>query len=57
MGRFAPDGRHYVSSDWGRDFGATSLAGRVTETGLQNLGRIPMPHGVHHLDIAAKRKF
>jgi 6-phosphogluconolactonase (cycloisomerase 2 family) len=29
VGRFTPDGGHYVSSDWGRDFTAKDLAGRL----------------------------
>lgn len=31
VGRFAPDGRHYITSDWGRDFTATDLEGRLPE--------------------------
>ncbi|CAN7315455.1 hypothetical protein [Neorhizobium tomejilense] len=29
VGRFTPDGRHYLTSNWGRDFTATSLEGRI----------------------------
>jgi hypothetical protein len=29
VGRFTPDGRFYVTSDWGRDLQATTLEGRV----------------------------
>lgn len=29
VGRFTPDGRHYLTSDWGRDFGAKNLAERL----------------------------
>lgn len=29
VGRFSPDGRFYFTSDWGRDFAATDLAGRL----------------------------
>lgn len=29
VGRFMPDGRFYLTSDWGRDFSATDLAGRI----------------------------
>jgi hypothetical protein len=29
VGRFTPDGRFYLTSDWGRDFAATDLAGRI----------------------------
>lgn len=29
VGRFTPDGRHYLTSNWGRDFAATSLDKRI----------------------------
>lgn len=29
VGRFTPDGGHYVSADWGRDFAATDVEGRL----------------------------
>jgi 6-phosphogluconolactonase (cycloisomerase 2 family) len=29
VGRFTPDGRHYLTSNWGRDFAATTLDGRI----------------------------
>lgn len=29
VGRFTPDGRHYLTSNWGRNFAATSLDGRI----------------------------
>jgi len=32
VGRFTPDGRHYITSDWGRDFQASTLEGRVPRT-------------------------
>jgi hypothetical protein len=32
VGRFTPDGRFYLTSDWGRDFTATNLEGRIPET-------------------------
>ncbi len=32
VGRFTPDGRHYVTSNWGRDFTATNLEGRLPAT-------------------------
>lgn len=31
VGRFTPDGRYYLTSDWGRDFSAQDLAGRVPD--------------------------
>lgn len=31
VGRFTPDGRYYLTSDWGRDFAATTLEGRLPE--------------------------
>ncbi|OHV76911.1 hypothetical protein LCM4573_08925 [Rhizobium sp. LCM 4573] len=31
VGRFTPDGRFYITSDWGRNFSATSLEGRVPD--------------------------
>lgn len=31
VGRFTPDGRHYLTSDWGRDFSATTLEGRLPQ--------------------------
>jgi hypothetical protein len=31
VGRFTPDGNHYLSADWGRDFAATSLEGRLPQ--------------------------
>jgi hypothetical protein len=32
VGRFTPDGRFYLTSDWGRDFSATTLEGRIPLT-------------------------
>jgi len=32
VGRFTPDGRHYLTSNWGRDFSATTLDGRIPTT-------------------------
>lgn len=32
VGRFTPDGRHYLTSDWGRDFAATTLDTRLPIT-------------------------
>ena len=29
VGRFSPDGRYYFTSNWGRNFNATDLAGRI----------------------------
>ena len=29
VGRFTPDGRHYLTSNWGRNFAATNLEGRI----------------------------
>ena len=29
VGRFTPDGRYYLTSDWGRNFSATTLEGRI----------------------------
>ena len=31
VGRFTPDGGYYLTSDWGRDFSATTLAGRIPQ--------------------------
>ncbi|MGH7005818.1 MAG: lactonase family protein, partial [Alphaproteobacteria bacterium] len=31
VGRFTPDGRFYLTSDWGRDLAAADLAGRVPD--------------------------
>ncbi len=31
VGRFTPDGRFYITSDWGRNLAATDLAGRVPD--------------------------
>ncbi|MCR4265038.1 lactonase family protein [Nitratireductor sp. ZSWI3] len=31
VGRFTPDGGYYLTSDWGRDFTATTLEGRLPE--------------------------
>ncbi|WP_420963755.1 hypothetical protein [Brucella sp. IR073] len=31
VGRFSPDGRYYFTSDWGRNFAATNLEGRVPD--------------------------
>lgn len=31
VGRFTPDGRYYLTSNWGRNFAATDLAGRLPE--------------------------
>ncbi|MFC6632722.1 lactonase family protein [Microbulbifer taiwanensis] len=35
VGRFAPDGRHYITADWGRNFDAVDLAGRLPESASQ----------------------
>ncbi|WP_027165317.1 hypothetical protein [Mesorhizobium sp. WSM3224] len=32
VGRFTPDGRHYLTSNWGRDLAAANLEGRIPET-------------------------
>ncbi len=32
VGRFTPDGRFYLTSDWGRDFSATTVEGRLPPT-------------------------
>ncbi|CCV16177.1 PD40 domain-containing protein [Mesorhizobium sp. STM 4661] len=32
VGRFTPDGRHYLTSNWGRDFAATDIEGRIPRT-------------------------
>ncbi|RRI07751.1 hypothetical protein EH240_00465 [Mesorhizobium tamadayense] len=32
VGRFTPDGRHYLTSNWGRNFAAANLEGRIPET-------------------------
>ncbi|NDZ13493.1 hypothetical protein C7T35_11630 [Variovorax sp. WS11] len=32
VGRFTPDGGHYLSADWGRDFEARTLEGRLPST-------------------------
>lgn len=32
VGRFTPDGRYYLTSNWGRNFAATDLEGRIPET-------------------------
>lgn len=44
VGRFTPDGRHYVTSDWGRDLNATVLAERMPSTrskvGVIRLGEL-----------------
>jgi hypothetical protein len=32
VGRFTPDGRHYVTADWGRNFAASSLEERLPTT-------------------------
>ncbi|RJT40366.1 hypothetical protein D3227_10345 [Mesorhizobium waimense] len=32
VGRFTPDGRHYLTSNWGRNFTAASLEGRIPKT-------------------------
>ncbi|MBT2324949.1 hypothetical protein J7E62_21680 [Variovorax paradoxus] len=32
VGRFTPDGGHYVSADWGRNFEARNVEGRLPET-------------------------
>lgn len=31
VGRFTPDGRYYLTSNWGRDFKATTLDGRIPD--------------------------
>jgi hypothetical protein len=32
VGRFTPDGRYYLTSDWGRNFAATNIEARLPET-------------------------
>ncbi|MGW0252046.1 lactonase family protein [Nocardia goodfellowii] len=32
VGRFTPDGRHYITSDWGRDLSTTDLSRRIPAT-------------------------
>ncbi|MBX4957307.1 hypothetical protein HJB56_22255 [Rhizobium lentis] len=32
VGRFTPDGRHYLTANWGRNFAATNLEGRIPQT-------------------------
>ncbi|MBA5802754.1 lactonase family protein [Rhizobium changzhiense] len=32
VGRFAPDGRHYLTANWGRNFAAKNLEGRIPQT-------------------------
>jgi hypothetical protein len=44
VGRFTPDGRFYLTSDWGRDFAATTLDGRIpTKPGAVSVIRIADP--------------
>lgn len=31
VGRFTPDGRHYITSNWGRNFAANDLEGRIPD--------------------------
>lgn len=44
VGRFTPDGRHYVTSDWGRNLNTTDLAERIPATrskvGVIRLGEL-----------------
>lgn len=44
VGRFTPDGRYYVTSDWGRNLNSTDLAGRIPSTrskvGVIRLGEL-----------------
>ncbi|WP_261330717.1 lactonase family protein [Rhizobium leguminosarum] len=32
VGRFTPDGRHYLTANWGRNFAAKNLEGRIPQT-------------------------
>ncbi|MET0385738.1 MAG: hypothetical protein ABW321_07250 [Polyangiales bacterium] len=44
VGRFTPDGRYYVTSDWGRNFAAADLEGRLPATrSLVSLIRVASP--------------
>ena len=39
VGRFTPDGRFYLTSDWGRNFSATTLEGRIPRDSIRNQRR------------------
>ncbi|MBB3104391.1 lactonase family protein [Azomonas macrocytogenes] len=51
-GRFTPDGRHFLTLDWGRDFAATSLEGRLPTM----LSRISVIRVAHAGDIAGSHR-
>ncbi|MFC6978465.1 hypothetical protein [Microbulbifer taiwanensis] len=53
-GAFDASGHYFLASVFEyRDLhGGGIEVFRVSEQGLEPLGRIPMPHGVHHLDMA-----
>jgi sugar lactone lactonase YvrE len=57
VGRFTPDGRFYLTSDWGRDFSATTLEGRIptTPSGI-SVVRVADPAAregaIHHRRVA-----
>lgn len=58
VGRFTPDGGHYVSADWGRDFNATGLEGRLPSrpsriTLIRLASREPIGTGTRHTVITS----
>ncbi|MFC4126266.1 lactonase family protein [Nocardia rhizosphaerae] len=56
VGRFTPDGRHYVTSDWGRNLHTTDLAERLPSTrstvGVIRLADLDSPDGHRSLTPA-----
>lgn len=50
VGRFTPDGRHYLTADWGRDLDAPDLEGRLPDgpsrISVIEIGDIASPHRV-----------
>ncbi len=56
VGRFTPDGNHYITVDWGRDFTASSLFDRLPENpskvSVVRLGTIDQGAGAKHLKVS-----
>jgi DNA-binding beta-propeller fold protein YncE len=56
VGRFTPDGGYYLTSNWGRDFSATTLDGRIPEAAsTMSVIRLADPEAetVRHESIAS----
>lgn len=52
VGRFTPDGRYYLAANWGRDFSATTLAGRLpARSSSISVIRLAAEDGAQHAQV------